>query len=272
MTAALRTLADAGAVFTLCYQKSKRPIGDAWQEQPHGYEEAAAHMQRGGNVGLLAGALSAWLIAIDLDKRAKDFAAQHPHVKPWCIWRQNAPDRAKFIVRAEGARNRKDHRAGLEIISFGNAIVTGTHESGAAVQLACRGDVPVLTVAEVGAIFEAWTGTPYDAPPPQRQRKNADPLPALAPNLPPSTLFGARLALDHLAPWRADDYTEWVRIGMVLKSTHGDAAYQLWDGWSQRSSKYPGADATRQKWESFHPDGRLSAGTISFLVDQDNAR
>ena len=271
MTAALRTLADAGAVFTLCYPKSKRPIGDAWQEQPHTYQEAAAHLQHGGNVGLLAGALSNWLIAIDLDKRAKAFAEQHPQLVQWCIWRPNATDRGKFIVRAEGARNRKDHRAGLEIISFGNAIVTGSHETGAAVMLACRGPVPVLTVAEVSAIFEAWTGTPYDAPPPKRHRKNADPLP-VAPSLPPSTLFGARLALDHLAAWRADDYTEWVRIGMVLKSTHGDAALALWDAWSQRSSKYPGADETRQKWESFHPDGRLSAGTLSYLVDQDTAR
>jgi len=270
MTDALRTLADAGAVFTLCYPKSKRPIGDAWQEQPHSYQEAAAHLQRGGNVGLLAGALSAWLIAIDLDKRAKDFAERHPHVKGWCTWRPNAPDRAKFIVRVEGARNRKDHRAGLEVISFGNAIVAGKHKTGAAVKLACRGPVPVLTVAEVGAIFEEWTGTPYDAPPPKRQRKNADPLP-VASSLPPSTLFGARLALDHLAAWRADEYTEWVRVGLTLKSVFGDAAFALWDEWSQRSSKYPGADETRRKWESFHPDGRLSAGTLSFLVEQDTA-
>lgn len=58
----------------------------------------------------------------------------------------------------------------------------------------------------------------------------------------------------------ADDYHQWVRIGMALHSTGaGDQAFQLWDRWSAGSDKYdPGACAT--KWESF---GRGRGETVS---------
>ncbi len=258
MTAALRMLADAGAVFTLCYPSSKRPIGDAWQDQPHAYDEAAAHLQRGGNVGLLAGAYSAWIVALDLDRRAKQFAEQHPQLVKCFVYRKNAPDRGKFLVRCEGARGRKDHAAGLEILSTGNnAILTGRHESGALVKLVCRDDLPTLTIAELATIFEDWTGSPYDAP--TRRHRPAPELPALGTS--PAAI---RLTLAHISPRRADDYNEWVRIGIALKSAHGDTAFAAWDEWSSQSPKYD-PDITRAKWESFHPDGRLSGGTLTYL-------
>lgn len=46
--------------------------------------------------------------------------------------------------------------------------------------------------------------------------------------------------------------SQWVEIGMGLKHQFGDEGYDLWDEWSARSAdKYPGADATRRRWDSF---------------------
>lgn len=58
-----------------------------------------------------------------------------------------------------------------------------------------------------------------------------------------------RAALSYLD---ADDYLEWVNVGMALKTC--DAGFDLWMEWSARSDKFNKADAIR-KWESdLHPE------------------
>lgn len=56
-------------------------------------------------------------------------------------------------------------------------------------------------------------------------------------------------ALEYLDPDM--DYEEWLRVGMALHSTGaGQEAFELWDDWSKRGSKYqPGVTAS--KWQSF---------------------
>ena len=76
----------------------------------------------------------------------------------------------------------------------------------------------------------------------------------------------AEALLDQLNPARADDYAEWVAVGMAL-SELGDAGLTLWDQWSQQSAKYePGA--CEDKWDSFDRDG-VSMGTLYHLAQQD---
>jgi Bifunctional DNA primase/polymerase, N-terminal/Primase C terminal 2 (PriCT-2) len=66
-------------------------------------------------------------------------------------------------------------------------------------------------------------------------------------------------------------WDEWNRIGMALFAAAGGSAdgFQLFDAWSQRSSKYD-ADATLEKWGKFKgcPPREIGAGTIFFTAEQ----
>lgn len=47
----------------------------------------------------------------------------------------------------------------------------------------------------------------------------------------------------------ADDYMEWVRVGMALKETGaGQQAFSMWDEWSKRSTKY-NSSVMIKKWD-----------------------
>lgn len=59
----------------------------------------------------------------------------------------------------------------------------------------------------------------------------------------------AKMALELLKPWRADDREQWIEIGMALKQL-GEDGLRLWDEWSQQSKKYDEADCAA-KWTSF---------------------
>jgi hypothetical protein len=56
----------------------------------------------------------------------------------------------------------------------------------------------------------------------------------------------------------SDDRDNWIRVGLALK-TIGDAGFDLWDRWSQRSSKYK-AGETVEKWHGFKPQA-LAGGS-----------
>ena len=69
--------------------------------------------------------------------------------------------------------------------------------------------------------------------------------------------------IDHLLQYiGADDYQNWIKVGMGLKSEFGDSGLQLWDKWSKSSEKY-NADEIPKKWESFR-DGGIGLGTIIY--------
>ena len=58
----------------------------------------------------------------------------------------------------------------------------------------------------------------------------------------------------------ADDYFEWINVGMALRhqfrysEEEAQAAYEMWDEWSQKSDNYTDSDQTYFKWQSFTPD------------------
>jgi putative DNA primase/helicase len=68
-----------------------------------------------------------------------------------------------------------------------------------------------------------------------------------------------------LAFLAADDYHQWIEIGLALKASLGEAGFALWDRWSMRSGKYPGTDATAKRWATFQPTG-ISVGTVFELA------
>lgn len=43
----------------------------------------------------------------------------------------------------------------------------------------------------------------------------------------------------------------WISIGMALHHTTGGAGFELWDSWSSKGAKYPGAGNLRNQWDRF---------------------
>jgi hypothetical protein len=73
--------------------------------------------------------------------------------------------------------------------------------------------------------------------------------------------------LNALSSNRADDYDEWLNVGMALHSVD-DSLLTAWDRWSQQSSKYkPGA--CEKKWKSFSNHGGITLGTLAHMAKQD---
>lgn len=71
-----------------------------------------------------------------------------------------------------------------------------------------------------------------------------------------------RSALNYL---KADDYAEWIDIGMALKSL-GDVGLGLWLEWSQLSNRYDAKEAA-DKWRSFEPTGKINYQTVFYRAD-----
>jgi CRISPR-associated protein Cmr3 len=75
--------------------------------------------------------------------------------------------------------------------------------------------------------------------------------------------------LSALNPCRADDYEDWLAVGMALHSV-GDSLLTEWDNWSRQSSKYtPGC--CEKKWKSFKRQG-VAMGTLAHKAKQDGWR
>jgi hypothetical protein len=66
-------------------------------------------------------------------------------------------------------------------------------------------------------------------------------------------------------------YDDWLRIGFACHSALGDAGFDLWDEWSQTSSKYDGA-FTAKTWRYFKPGGGVTVGSLFYLAKQNGWR
>ena len=60
-------------------------------------------------------------------------------------------------------------------------------------------------------------------------------------------------------------YEEWIEIGMAVHAELGEAGFSVWDYWSSKGSKYPGArgsNGTETHWKSFKPGGGITGATL----------
>ena len=76
------------------------------------------------------------------------------------------------------------------------------------------------------------------------------------------TLDIAESAIHSIPP---DNRDTWVKVGMALKVEFGDAAFSIWDNWSQSGSSY-NESAARSSWKSFKSGGSISIGTFIHLA------
>ena len=96
------------------------------------------------------------------------------------------------------------------------------------------------------------------------ERRSGSPAPAAAVRTPEGD--DARRAEAALVYVDAEDYQAWIDIGHALKHAFGEAGFSIWDRWSQKSAKYPGATQAAKKWTSFNPNGSLKLGTVFELA------
>jgi hypothetical protein len=65
-----------------------------------------------------------------------------------------------------------------------------------------------------------------------------------------------------------DDYDHWVEIGMCVHHATGGAGFDLWNDWSQESTKY-NADEMHKKWHSFGKSANpKTIGTLIYHAEQ----
>jgi hypothetical protein len=76
--------------------------------------------------------------------------------------------------------------------------------------------------------------------------------------------------LNALNSYRADDYDEWLTVGMALHSV-SDSLLPEWDSWSRKSAKYQPGDCEK-KWKSFSVNGGVTLGTLAHKAKQDGWR
>jgi P4 family phage/plasmid primase-like protien len=76
--------------------------------------------------------------------------------------------------------------------------------------------------------------------------------------------------LNHLSPKRADDYTDWITVGAILK--HEGMSCELWDTWSKQSYKYKSGECLT-KWKSFdaNHDRPATRATLYKWLKEDNS-
>lgn len=79
-----------------------------------------------------------------------------------------------------------------------------------------------------------------------------------------NNLLVAASALQYLNPY---ERTDWYKAAMMLKSEFGDAAFYVWDDWSQQCPAYNARDA-RAVWKSCKATGGVTIGSLYYCAKQ----
>jgi Virulence-associated protein E/Bifunctional DNA primase/polymerase, N-terminal/Primase C terminal 2 (PriCT-2) len=248
---------------------NKQPILDDWQNAKTPRDELHKLIQQGRakGYGLVLGEISSHndqssLLAVDFDGPGTDELAIELND------RQPLADTVAWTSGREGRHQRLycvplDYHGEL----IGHAEFAA--ESGAKLELRYNGHQSVLPPSqhpETGryqwltppAEFEAWdklthTKIPY-APQWMIDALLIDrraPEQISSGSNPESDRAWAIEYMSAIQHYPSDDYTDWIRVGMALKSI-GDDLFCLWDSWSATSDKYDGGKIQR-RWDGFKP-------------------
>lgn len=114
-------------------------------------------------------------------------------------------------------------------------------------------DLPMWIMTRVNGTMEA--------PTPQQPAQEAQPDKPKKQKIDGRKFAQAASALNALKKERAENYDDWVKVGMALYEL-GDYGLTAWDGWSKQSEKYKPGDCAK-KWTSFNHD-ITAANQITF--------
>lgn len=157
------SLAQGVPKFVAVRPSSKAPVAADWPDAPMTAAQACAHLDTGGNVGMIG---TGALVLADFDADAGTALAAFGWQDVARVVRDDAPDRCKVFVRVTGGPARyyrapADARHRVEILGGRHhGVIAGTHPGGAQLHVV-PGRVPTMTADELEGLARTWAG---DAP------------------------------------------------------------------------------------------------------------
>jgi hypothetical protein len=235
---------------------------DAYREAKKGLKALtpAGTFSRRANTKLLT---ASGLAHYDLDgvghvAQAKALLAQDQHV----VYAFTSPsgDGIKFAVWTDGIMDNTTYKHAWQTVL---AYLQGRYPALAVnTDRGCKDVARLCYVSFDPALYSNPDAVRFDVPP------HVPPTPRSAPQrmFSPRSDEQARVevALRHIP---SDARETWLTVGMALHSSAEPWARNLWDAWSQTSSKFTecGQEAA---WRSFKPDGGVGMGTIFHEAEQ----
>jgi hypothetical protein len=218
----------------------------------------------------------AGIFVVDIDPR-------HGGDITWDMLRNEHPEPIETVTVTTG--NKGSHLY-FQYPPNGCVIKCGTDFLGAGIDIKSNGGLIIIppSVTNQPYIFELNPSETPVAPAPdwivqlvQEQPNQESPNQQAPPE--EETVAGvflledAHRALNALKKERADNYQQWLEVGMSLFSL-GQAGLIAWDTWSKQSDKYePGACA--QKWVTFSPAlgdaNKIGFGSLLCWAEEDGA-
>ena len=243
-----------------CKAAFKHPIASNWQHTPDWDDEQVETMELAGQVDTGYGVLVRGLLVIDVD-------ARNGGVQSYERLMNDFPDVEKsgLIVNTgsgEGSRHfyfslpavvpalmqHHPDYPGIDFKSSGYVVGPGSMHAS-------------------GNRYEVAYGSPDDITPAPQSL-----LEILAkPEFHRAEINGTSIDVSHadLAGMIAhvdpdSDHETWVRCGMALHHASGGTAFDVWDAWSNRGTKYPGRHTLEKRWHSFGKSANpVTLGTLA---------
>jgi P4 family phage/plasmid primase-like protien len=132
-------------------------------------------------------------------------------------------------------------------------------------------ELPVVTADEITQVLEVFEQMALDAGMTACSGSTARTINSGKAD-PEDFTAGAKVGVDIkdaeklLANLDAADYDRWLQVGMALHHEYdgSDAAFNMWDGWSQKADNYSSDEDLEKRWSGFGHDG--SGITIRTLM------
>ena len=271
MAAIVDQLADIPDSWALvAVGNDKRPYQPEWQKHPLTKQGIESELSAGRAVavGVLAGPPSGGLLFVDHDglgasevlqslgtslrdlpkswavTSGRDGRLQIIYRVPEPFWATIKTTKLRSSVKGEQLELRW---TGCQSVVLGKHPITGSYH-----WLKNRSPTD-LPLADAPSILLQQMQRPIETPP-------------LLPTSPTDDTDRARQYLANIPSSIADDYDEWVKVGMALHSIGNDALLADWSQWSAASGKFKPGEC-EAKWASFKSDsGGVSIGTLYHLA------
>ncbi len=254
----------------------KRPYQPEWQKHPLDKQQLTAEIESGRAVaiGVVAGPQSGGLLFVDHDglgasqvleqigaplrdlpkswavTSGRDGRLQIIYQVPEPFWATIKTTKLRSGIKGEQLELRW---AGCQSVVAGAHPITGAYRW-------IKGRSPAdLPIAEAPSLLLQ-----------QMQRHQPDPAPLL--RLPESDSQRARDFLQRIPSADADDYDQWVKVGMALHSVGDESLLSDWIQWSALSGKFE-AGICEAKWRTFKAGGGgVSLGTLAHMAGHEKSR
>ena len=259
----------------------KRPYQKAWQDNPLTKAKLAAELKAGRAraIGVCCGVPSGGLLFLDHDGKSASTI-----LRDWGCPMSSLP-RSWTVTSGRDGRFQVIYQVPQE---YWDGIVTRKYKTGITdaegkpeqVELRWTGCQSVVAGDHPLTPGYRWVAkySPDDLPiaeaPPELLERMLKPTPTAVVLAEVRTgdndATRARSYLDALSSGRADDYDDWLAVGMALHSVGDDALLDDWEQWSAQSGKHKPSDCQR-KWRSFKKSG-ITLGTLGDMAKKDGWR